>query len=486
MEFNAQNREDAFLEIMRKAPAEEPERQYYFMDRVRDLVEEKKAVGYAAKFMVNVIGCQMSAKDGEKLGGILEACGYTESQDDRDCDVILFTTCTVRENANQKLYGRIGRLKHQVENRPGMVLGITGCMMQEAEEVETIRKKYPYVKLIFGTHNVYKLAELLFETLWKDQRTVEVIEDTKLIVENLPSERKFRFKASVNISYGCNNFCTYCIVPYVRGREKSRNARDILQECERLVQDGVKEITLLGQNVNSYGNDLAEGAVSFPELLRMVAAIPGLRRIRFMTSNPKDLSDALIQVMKEEPKICRHLHLPLQSGSSALLKRMNRHYTKESYLTLVRKIREELPDMSLTTDIIVGFPGETDADFRDTIEVVQEAKYDSAFTFIYSKRSGTPAAAWEPVDPEVVKARFAQLLEVVKQSSAENEGKDEGRIMEVLVEEKDNEKPGFLTGRLSNNILVHFEGSDDLIGELVSVRLDQSMGFYYYGTLVNE
>lgn len=205
-----------------------------------------------------------------------------------------------------------------------------------------------------------------------------------------------------------------------------------------------------------------------------------------MTSNPKDLSDALIQVMKEEPKICRHLHLPLQSGSSALLKRMNRHYTKESYLELVRKIRKELPDMSLTTDIIVGFPGETDADFRDTIEVVQEAKYDSAFTFIYSKRSGTPAAAWEPVDPEVVKARFAQLLEVVKQSSAENEGKDEGRIMEVLVEEKDNEKPGFLTGRLSNNILVHFEGSDALIGELVSVRLDQSMGFYYYGTLVNE
>ncbi len=474
---------EIFEKVCKEAPVQEPERQLYFMERVKDIVEVKKSEGYEAKAMVNVIGCQMSAKDGEKLQGILESCGYTVSEDEDDTDIILFTTCTVRENANQKLYGRIGRLKHQVERRPGMILGITGCMMQEKDEVETIQKKYPYVKLIFGTHNVYKLAELLYTTLMQEKRTVEVWEDTDMIVENLPSDRKYRFKASVNISYGCNNFCTYCIVPYVRGREKSRNAMDILRECERLVADGVKEITLLGQNVNSYGNDL-NGEISFPELLQQVAAIPGLKRVRFMTSNPKDLSDELIEVIRNNSNICRHIHLPMQSGSTEVLKRMNRHYTKESYLELVHKIRERLPEVSLTTDIIVGFPGETDEDFQDTVDVVKEAGFDSAFTFIYSKRSGTPAAKWEAVDEEIVKTRFDQLLQVVKESSSKNEGKDEGKTMEVLVEEKNPDRKETLTGRLSNNILVHFEGPESLIGEVVSVRLDQSHGFYYTGTLV--
>lgn len=468
--------------VLREAPEEEPARQYYFMERVRELVELKKSEGYTAAAMVNVIGCQMSAKDGEKLQGILERCGYRSSTDADDSDIILFTTCTVRENANQKLYGRIGRLKHQAERREGMILGITGCMMQEKDEVETIQKKYPYVKLIFGTHNIYKLAELLYSTLMREKRTVEIIEDTKLIVEDLPSERRYRFKGAVNISYGCNNFCTYCIVPYVRGREKSRSAADILRECERLVQDGAKEITLLGQNVNSYGKDL-NGGYSFPELLRMVAGLPGLRRIRFMTPNPKDFSDELIEVIRQHENICRHIHLPMQSGSSDVLKRMNRHYTKESYLELARKIRTKLPDVTLTTDIIVGFPGESDADFQDTIDVVREAGFDSAFTFLYSRRTGTPAASWEAVPEPVMKERFERLLSAVRESAAEREGKDEGRIMEVLVEEKNAERQGMLTGRLSNNILVHFEGPDELVGEMARVKLERFMGFYYIGCL---
>ena len=329
---------------------------------------------------------------------------------------------------------------------------------------------------------MYKLAELLYAALSSGKRTIEIIDDTKMIVEDLPSDRKYKFKGSVNISYGCNNFCTYCIVPYVRGREKSRNATDILRECEKLVADGCLEVTLLGQNVNSYGNDIP-GSTSFPELLAAVAEIPGMKRVRFMTSNPKDLSDELIQVIKTHPNIARHIHLPMQSGSSAVLKKMNRHYTKESYLELVRKIRTELPDVSLTTDIIVGFPGERDEDFRDTLDVVKEAHFDSAFTFIYSKRTGTPAAKMEQVPEDIVKERFDELLAAVQKSSAENEGRDLHHEVEVLVEEKNQNQDGYLTGRLSNNILVHFKGNEELIGTMQKVRLDESKGFYYFGTL---
>ena len=356
-------------------------------------------------------------------------------------------------------------------------------MMQEKDEVETIKKRYPYVHLIFGTHNIYKLAELLLEALLTKERKVETWEDSSLIVENLPSRRKYPFRASVNISFGCNNFCTYCIVPYVRGREKSRDSKDILNECAALVSDGVKEILLLGQNVNSYGLDRKE-ELRFPELLSQVAKIPGLRRIRFMTPNPKDFSDELLQVMKENQNICNHIHLPLQSGSTKILKKMNRHYTKESYLALLRKIKETLPEIGLTTDIIVGFPGETEEDFQDTLEVVREAQYDSAFTFQYSKRSGTPAAKWEEVPDDVVSDRFQRLLNTVREASKEREGKDIGRVMEVLVEEKDKEEKDMLTGRLENNVLVHFRGGERLLGEIVPVKLEKSMGFYYFGSLL--
>ena len=425
----------------------------------------------------------MSAKDGEKLQGILQEAGYSITEKEEEADVILFTTCTVRENANQKLYGRIGQLKHLYQRNKDLIIGITGCMMQEKDEVETIQKKYPYVHLIFGTHNIYKLAEYLLETMLSKEKKVELLEDSAEIVENLPSKRKYAFRASVNISFGCNNFCTYCIVPYVRGREKSRDSREILKECEALVADGVKEIMLLGQNVNSYGLDKKE-EYSFPELLAKIAKVPGLKRLRFMTPNPKDFSDELLQVMKENENICNHIHLPLQSGSTAILKRMNRHYSKESYMALVKKIREVLPDVSLTTDIIVGFPGETEEDFQDTMEVVAYSKFDSAFTFQYSKRTGTPAAKWEAVPEDVVKERFQRLLEHIRLHSEEREGRDLGKVMEVLVEEKDKESENMLTGRLSNNVLVHFEGGERLIGEIVPVRLDKSMGFYYYGSVL--
>lgn len=474
-----------FHKIMEAAPKTEPERQYYFMDQVRALVSEKKRVFGHANCLVSVMGCQMSAKDAEKMTGILERCGYTPVEDESEADIVLFSTCTVRENANQKLYGRVGQLKHQKRQNPDLIVGITGCMMQEKDEVETIQKKYPYVSLIFGTHNVYKLAELLFEKLYTERkRVVEVWEEADGIVENLPSDRKYSFKAGVNISYGCNNFCTYCIVPYVRGRERSRNADDIVAEIEALVADGVVEVMLLGQNVNSYGHDLGD-SVTFPALLRRVEKIEGLRRIRFMTPHPKDFSDELIEVMANSTKICRQLHLPMQSGSTEVLRRMNRRYTKEDYLALVRKIRARIPDVGLTTDIIVGFPGETEADFADTLAVVKEAAYDSAFTFIYSKRTGTPAADFPDQVPEdVVNERFNRLLAAVAESSKAHAGRDEGKVMEVLVEEEDAGKEGYLTGRLSNNMLVHFPGDVSLIGKLILVKLSEAKGFYYLGEQV--
>ena len=472
-----------FTEILENAPANEPERQFYFIEQIKALLDVKKGEGYEAKAMVTVIGCQMSAKDGEKLQGILQEAGYSITEKEEEADVILFTTCTVRENANQKLYGRIGQLKHLYQRNKDLIIGITGCMMQEKDEVETIQRKYPYVHLIFGTHNIYKLAEYLLETMLSKEKKVELLEDSTEIVENLPSKRKYSFRAAVNISFGCNNFCTYCIVPYVRGREKSRDSQEILKECEALIADGVKEIMLLGQNVNSYGLDKKEEG-SFPELLAKIAKLPGLKRLRFMTPNPKDFSDELLQVMKENENICNHIHLPLQSGSTAILKRMNRHYSKESYMALVKKVREVLPDVSLTTDIIVGFPGETEEDFQDTMEVVAYSKFDSAFTFQYSKRTGTPAAKWEAVPEDVVKERFQRLLEHIRLHSEEREGRDLGKVMEVLVEEKDKESENMLTGRLSNNVLVHFEGGERLIGEIVPVRLDKSMGFYYYGSVL--
>ncbi|MBQ7067185.1 MAG: tRNA (N6-isopentenyl adenosine(37)-C2)-methylthiotransferase MiaB [Lachnospiraceae bacterium] len=469
---------------MKEAPENEPERQYYFIAKAKELVKkESERLGRTLTCAVITFGCQMNARDSEKLAGILELAGY-ELVEEETADFVIYNTCTVRDNANQRVYGRLGNLNSLKKKNPNKKIALCGCMMQEDSVIEKIKQSYSFVNLIFGTHNIYKFAELLVTMLSNDSMIIDIWKDTDKIVEQLPVERKYPFKSGINIMFGCNNFCSYCIVPYVRGRERSRNPKDIIREIEELVADGVVEIMLLGQNVNSYGKNLEE-PITFAELLKEIEKIDGLERIRFMTSHPKDLSDELIQVMKESKKICRHLHLPLQSGSSRILKDMNRRYTKESYLELAGKLRKEIPDLSLTTDIIVGFPGETKEDVDETIDVVKKVQYDNAFTFIYSKRTGTPAAAMEnQVPEEEVKENFDRLLKVVQETARERVKLLEGQVADALVEEINEHDASLVTGRLSNNTLVHFKGDHSLIGKIVTVTLKECKGFYYLGEMV--
>ena len=471
-------------EVWAAAPETEPERQYYFIEVCKKQVAEESArLGRPLTFCVTTFGCQMNARDSEKLTGILEQIGYQPTEEEL-ADFVIYNTCTVRENANLKVYGHLGLLKHRKKENPHMKIALCGCMMQEPEVVEKLKKSYRFVDLIFGTHNIFKFAELLAESMENGQMIVDIWKDTQKIVEDLPIERKYAFKSGINIMFGCNNFCSYCIVPYVRGRERSRKPEDIIREIEKLAADGVTEVMLLGQNVNSYGKNL-ETPMTFAELLKEVEKVEGIRRIRFMTSHPKDLSDELIQVMKNSGKICRHLHLPLQSGSSRILKAMNRRYDKEQYLALAEKIRREIPDISLTTDIIVGFPGETDEDFEETMDVVRRVHYDNAYTFIYSKRTGTPAAAMENQVPEAdTKKRFDRLLALVQSCAREQTAQYTGTVQEVLIEEVNDHKPGYVTGRMSNNLLVHFPGEASRIGQYVKVSLDECKGFYFMGTVV--
>ena len=429
-------------------------------------------------------GCQMNARDSEKLRGMLAEIGFAIT-DSEEADLVLYNTCTVRENANTKIYGRLGYLHSMKKKNPDKIIALCGCMMQEPGVIETIRRDYPYVNLVFGTHNLFRLPELVASVLDSPQEQfIAILKDTDEIVEDLPKIRKYSFKSGVNIMFGCNNFCSYCIVPYVRGREKSREPEDILEEIRTLAQDGVKEIMLLGQNVNSYGKTLQK-PVSFAELLDRAAKIDGIERIRFMTSHPKDLSEDLIRSMARNPKVCRHLHLPLQSGSTRILEKMNRRYTKDRYLELVSEIREAIPDISLTTDIIVGFPGETEEDFQETMDVVRRVRYDSAFTFLYSKRTGTPAASMEnQIDEETMHDRFDRLLRVVQEIGREQTARFTGQVMPVLVESVNAQQEELVTGRLGNNTVVHFPGSASLIGEIVPVRLEECRGFYYLGTQI--
>ena len=469
------------VDIDVKAPEFEPNRQFYFMAKARDYVKRKSAeLGRPMTFFSQTFGCQMNARDSEKLVGILERIGYVET-DTEDADFVIYNTCTVRENANNKVYGRLGVLQNYKKKNPHMLIGLCGCMMQETVVVEKLKESYRFVDLIFGTHNIYKFAELIVTAMESDSMTIDIWKDTDQIVEDLPVERKYSFKSGVNIMFGCNNFCSYCIVPYVRGRERSREPKEIIREIEQLVADGVVEVMLLGQNVNSYGKNLKE-PVTFAQLLEEVEKIEGLERIRFMTSHPKDLSDELIEVMGRSKKICKHLHLPLQSGSSRILKIMNRRYDKEHYLELVDKIRAAVPDIALTTDIIVGFPGETEEDFEETMDVVRKVRYDSAFTFIYSKRTGTPAASMEEQVPEdVIKARFDRLLKEVQKISAEKAGALTGQTLPVLIEEQNEQDASLVTGRLSNNSVVHLPGTADMIGKILDVKLTECRGFYYLG-----
>lgn len=453
------------------------------IEKLKEIVQKQsEEKGRPMTACVVTFGCQMNERDSEKLKGILKAAGYELTESEK-ADVVLYNTCTVRENADTRVFGRLGYLNTIKKKNKEMIIGLCGCMGQEPHIVEKLKESYKFVDLIFGTFNVYKLAELLYASITSGNSIIDVWEESKEFVELLPTERKYSFKSGVNIMYGCDNFCTYCIVPYVRGREKSRPVEDIVDEIKRLTETGVVEVCLLGQNVNSYGKGL-DGNVTFASLLREIERIDGLQRIRFMTPHPKDLSDEVIEVMANSKKICRHIHLPAQSGSSNILKKMNRNYTREDYLALVDKIKTAMPDISITTDLIVGFPGETEEDFEDTLSLVKEVGYSSAFTFQYSKRTGTPAATFEDQVPEeVMTERFNRLLETVKESSGCNDDLA-GKTMDVLVEGKNEKLEGYLSGRLSNNMLVHFKGDEDLIGKIIDVHIDESKGFYYFGTIV--
>ncbi len=428
----------------------------------------------------------MNARDSEKLSGVLRQVGFEASESEMS-DFVLYNTCTVRDNANQRVYGRLGELNRYKKKNPKMKIALCGCMMQEPAVIEKLKKSYPFVNLIFGTHNLYKFAELLhasFET--PGGMIIDIWKDTDKIVEELPQSRKYPFKSGVNIMFGCNNFCSYCIVPYVRGRERSRKPEDILREIRALAADGVAEVMLLGQNVNSYGKNL-DKPISFAELLLEVEKIEGIRRIRFMTSHPKDLSEELIQVMKHSVKICRHLHLPLQSGSTRILEKMNRRYTRKQYVELAQHIRREIPDIAITTDIIVGFPGETPKDVEETIEVIREVGFENAFTFIYSKRTGTPAAAMEDQVPaEQVREGFDLVLKTVQDTARSQVARYQGQCMEALIEEVNESDSSMVTGRLSNNTIVHVPGDASLVGKLVTASLDECHGFYYIGHIIGR
>ena len=413
--------------------------------------------------------------------------GYNPTMTADTSDLIIYNTCAVRENAELKVYGNLGHLKLIKKKNPNLKIAVCGCMMQQPTVVKEIKSKYKHVDLVFGTHNLYKFPELLAEAISSDTMLIDVWDVDGEVVEGLKSDRKFELKAFVNIMYGCNNFCTYCIVPYTRGRERSRKPIDIINEIKELVAHGTKEVTLLGQNVNSYGKTLEdEDRINYAQLLRKVNEIEGLERIRFMTSHPKDISDEVIYAMRDCKEVCEFLHLPIQCGSTKLLKDMNRHYSKEDYLKIIEKAKAEVPDIAFSTDIMIGFPGETDEDVEDTIDVIRKVRYDNAFTFIYSKREGTPAAKMENQIPEDIKhERFNKVLAVVNDILKSNNDVYQDKVVEVLVEGRSKTDETKFSGRTRQNKLVNFTGgNDDLVGKLVNVKITSPKTFSLQGELV--
>ncbi|MFA6782069.1 MAG: tRNA (N6-isopentenyl adenosine(37)-C2)-methylthiotransferase MiaB [Sedimentibacter sp.] len=438
--------------------------------------------GRRKTYHILTYGCQMNEHDSEKISGMLTSIGYEETTDDKSADLVIFNTCLIRENAELRVFGKLGEVKGLKRKNPDMLVAVCGCMMQRQETREKVLKKFSFVDIIFGTNTIHELPMLIYNVEINKRKSVGIVDNTESIYENMPKQRKFKHKALVNITYGCNNFCTYCVVPYVRGREKSREPNEIIQEIKALSEDGCKEVTLLGQNVNSYGSNL-EKKVTFAELLYEINKIEGIERIRFMTSHPKDLTDDLIKAIKECDKVCKHVHLPVQAGSNNILSRMNRKYTKEHYLNLVEKLKKAVPDIAITTDIIVGFPGETEEDFLETIDIVKKVQYDSAFTFLYSVREGTEAAKMENQVPDEVKhERFDKLLDVLYPIVLERNQQCIGKVFPVLVESAENDK---LTGRTEHFRLVHFKGSNALIGEIVNVRITNVKTFHMEGEFVS-
>lgn len=439
----------------------------------------------------------MNEHDSEIMAGLLTDIGYERKEERKDAEVLIINTCSVRENADKRFFGTLGQLKHRKEDDPDLVVAVCGCMMQQKHVVDTINQKYPWVDIVFGTNNLHRLPHLLEDLVQsrshgEEKKEREIWDEGGEIVEGLPAERLFRCKALVNIMYGCNNFCTYCIVPYTRGRERSRTPEEILKEICVLAQDGVREVMLLGQNVNSYKGVYGSGekageALSFAGLISEIAKIDGIERIRFMTSHPKDISDELIDLFRTCPKLCKNIHLPVQAGSNDVLRRMNRHYTRESYLEKVRKLREAAPDITISTDIIVGFPGETEEDFEDTLSLVREVRYDSAFTFLYSKRRGTPAESYEDQIPEdVMHERFDRLVDAIDTISAEKNKEYEGRVETVLVEGPSKRNSLTMAGRTDGFKLVNFAADKDMTGEFVKVRITKGKTFSLEGELAAE
>ncbi|MGI6145168.1 MAG: tRNA (N6-isopentenyl adenosine(37)-C2)-methylthiotransferase MiaB [Peptococcia bacterium] len=435
------------------------------------------------KYYILTFGCQANERDSETLAGILQKTGYVPAAELFDADIILFNTCCIREKAENKVLSQVGELKELKAEKPDLIIGICGCMVQQEKMAEKIHRRAPHVDLIFGTHNLDQLPELIKKLEETKTPQTQILADLQEIKEDLPTVREVPFKARVNITYGCNNFCTYCIVPYVRGREKSREPQYILKEIKDLVADGVVEVMLLGQNVNSYGKTF-DPPVTFAHLLEQVNAIEGLKRIRYLTSHPRDFNVDLIKTISGLAKVCPHFHLPLQSGSNKILQKMNRGYTREHYRELVETVREYVPSASITTDIIVGFPGETDEDFQDTIELVKELRFDSAFTFIYSARTGTPAAKMKDQIPLAVKkSRLQQLMQVQNEISLAINSQLEGQVVEVLVDGCSKKDQAILEGRTATNKTVLFAGSKELIGKFVDVEITDPQTWVLKGKL---
>lgn len=451
----------------------------------KEIAQQKKYITYLREYSENfrningrsplanteTYGCQQNENDTERIRGILKESGFEFCAKADNADLVIYNTCAVRENAEQKVFGRLGILKHIKESRPELIIALCGCMVQQEHMTEKIKKIHPQVDLIFGTHALYKLPELLYNVIKEKKKIVSVENSDGRIAEDIPILRDSDNKAWVSVMYGCNNFCTYCIVPYVRGRERSRKPDAVLSEIKDLVKNGVTEICLLGQNVNSYGKDLEEN-VDFSDLLRMTAEIDGVQRIRFMTSHPKDLKDKLIDTIAECDKICNQLHLPFQAGSDKVLRDMNRRYTKEEYLEKIRKVKEKIPNIALTTDVIVGFPTETNEDFEETLDVLRKARFDQIFSFIYSKREGTPAAKMDFVLPqEQIHENFNRLLEVQNEISKQKNDEYVGRAEKVLAEGVSKTDENMLTGRTDTSKIVNFKGDKTLIGKYVNVRI---------------
>lgn len=427
----------------------------------------------------------MNEHDSEIMSGMLVENGYEQVQNRDEADIVIFNTCSIRENADKRFFGTLGQLKKKkLESKEDFTVCVCGCMMQQQHIIDTLKEKYPWVDIVFGTHNLHNLPKLL-ENLYKEhKKQIEIWPDGGEIVEDLPARRLFKHKSFVNIMYGCNNFCSYCIVPYTRGRERSRKPEDIVKEVKALAEDGVKEITLLGQNVNSYKGCGIKGTVDFTDLIYMLAEIEKIERIRFMTSHPKDLSDKLIEAFKNCDKLCKYIHLPVQAGSNRVLAAMNRKYTKEAYIELVEKLRKAVPDIAISTDIIVGFPGETEEDFQETLDLVRKVGYASAFTFLYSVRTGTPAARAKNQVPEDIKhERFNRLVEIVNESSAYKNSCYRGKIKKVLVDGISRSKEGVYEGRTDEFKLVNFKGTPDITGRIVPVKITDSNTFSLLGEI---